>query len=147
MLAPDMEPAMKRIIDGVTYNTETATKIARKRERNPLFEPGEFIEEEMYMTRGGAFFMTVRYPGDDQVEIYARRRSEVEHWLTYGSVDVFADILSDLPEAKAEPSAGATIYVRVPKILKNRLEATAEANDQSLNAWITRCLERCVASS
>jgi predicted HicB family RNase H-like nuclease len=140
---------MKRIIDGVTYNTETATKIARKREKYPLYRPGEFeyIEEEMYMTRGGAFFMAVKYPGDDQVQIYARGRREVEYWLTYGTVDVFADILSDPPEAKAEPSAGATIYVRVPKILKTRLEVAAEANYQSLNAWITRCLERCVGPS
>ena len=133
---------MKRIIDGVTYNTETATRIALKEEKSPF---GGTIQEEMYVTRGGAFFMAVRYPEDDHIRIYPRRRFEVEHWLTDGSVDVFTDILPVPPEATSETSAGATIYIRVPKILKHRLEAAAEANGQSLNVWVTRCLERCAA--
>jgi hypothetical protein len=130
---------MKRIIDGVTYNTETATRIALKEEK----DFGGTRQEEIYVTRGGAFFLVVKYADDDQIRIYPRRRSEVEHWLTDGHIDVFTDILPDPPEATAETTAGATIYVRVPRVLKHRLEAVAEANGQSLNAWVTRCLERC----
>src|SRR5439155_1543163 len=67
---------MKRIIDGVTYNTETATRIALKEEKTY----GGTSHEEMYVTRGCAFFMVVKYPDDpkdDRVRIYPRRRGEV----------------------------------------------------------------------
>jgi hypothetical protein len=50
-----MEQAMmKRIVEGMTYNTDTATLLAwteRKKER-----------EELYQTRGGAFFQVRRPP-------------------------------------------------------------------------------------
>ena len=45
---------MKRIVDGKTYNTDTATKIAGAR-----IESGDedFTNLTLYVTRGGAFFI------------------------------------------------------------------------------------------
>ena len=46
---------MKRIIDGVTYNTETATKLAQAEWTNALDE--DEIVGILYQTRGGAYFV------------------------------------------------------------------------------------------
>jgi hypothetical protein len=49
----------------------------------------------------------------------------------------------DVLEAPAEEDAKEeTIYLRVSKPLKDRI--TAKAGDQSVNAWATQCLEKCV---
>jgi len=43
-----------------------------------------------------------------------------------------------------EAGSGEVKYtLRMPEILRDRLAAVAKANDQSLNAWIVRCLESC----
>jgi predicted HicB family RNase H-like nuclease len=50
----------------------------------------------------------------------------------------------DPPEAEADsPDDGVTIYLRVPRALKNRLEGYARRDKMSLNAWMMRCSERC----
>jgi predicted HicB family RNase H-like nuclease len=42
-----------------------------------------------------------------------------------------------------ETAPAATIYGRVPRSLKDRLEAKAKGEGVSLNTWVMRCVERC----
>ena len=47
------------------------------------------------------------------------------------------------------PEAGETesrFTLRMPDVLKSRIDALAKSRDQSTNAWITRCLERCATA-
>ena len=48
-----------------------------------------------------------------------------------------------IPEA-GDTSETDTIYVRVPRVLKLAVEAQAKAEDVSINAYVMRCLERCI---
>jgi len=61
---------MKRIIDGVTYNTETAHRIA-----SGDAGPDSFAGWEMYQTLGGAFFMVVTDHDGESQRIEARRKA------------------------------------------------------------------------
>src|SRR5262249_10476663 len=45
-------------------------------------------------------------------------------------------------EAEAEPSA--TIYLRVPTVLKQRVDQAAAGAKLSVNAWAMKCMERCI---
>ena len=58
----------------------------------------------------------------------------------------------DLIEAHfgEQPEAGeaeSRLTVRIPDKLKDRVEALATANKQSVNAWIMRCLESCAGQA
>ena len=53
-------------------------------------------------------------------------------------------LFGQMPEA----GSGEVKYtLRMPESLRDRLASVAKANDQSLNAWIVRCLESCVAET
>jgi hypothetical protein len=65
-------------------------------------------------------------------------REEAHEWMLQGDIEVFDDAVFKLPpEAAAtdDPTEAqaATIYVRVPPLLKETTE------------WLLRCLERCAA--
>lgn len=131
---------MKRIIDGKTYNTETATCIAMMPE-DP-YHPER--HDALYQTRFGAFFR--HYGGDDGVGDYFEtlrplQPPEAQAWLENG------DFVNEIEKLfGAQPEAGESesrVTVRIPDSLKLRIEALAAANKQSLNAWIMRCLETC----
>jgi predicted HicB family RNase H-like nuclease len=149
---------MKRIINGASYNTETSTEIA-KYEYD--IEPGEGAGfEVLYQTRGGAFFTHAcerRVSHDEAApngqlvrEINSfnpMTRDEAQDWVMTGNVEVFSDVFGELPEAAAEAGPEATLYVRVPTSLKDRIEAVALAAGQSVNAWAIRCLESGAATA
>ncbi len=128
---------MKRIIEGKTYNTETSTIIATWHGNQSI----------LFVTRGGAFFITKNEDG----ETYFRAvdRDEAEQWARgeMGQVELHnADIFSEPPEAAAEDPAKpeSTIYVRVPQSLKQSADAAAAQSGQSVNAWVMRCIEGCL---
>lgn len=137
---------IKRIIDGKTYNTETATLIATI----DLAEPGEPYEqgEELYQTRFGAFFLAAYleyYPDPEQsyerIEPYTpeQARAWLEKRQSYRT-DLIEQLFGEMPEA----GLGEVKYtLRMPESLRDRLAALAKANNQSLNAWMIRCLESC----
>lgn len=134
---------MKRIIDGKTYNTDTATKIADKWDER---HPEEF--DILYQTRHGAFFQyyggETPY-GDSYEGVKPLSPSEAQAWLEGGNfVDHIERLFGEQPEAG---EAESRITVRLPDSLKARIEALAHANNQSLNAWIMRCLETCANAS
>ena len=151
---------MKRIINGVSFNTETSTEIA-KYEFDDV-DGGEQRTgfETLCQTRGGAFF-THSYqrmvtqdetaPGGQIVKetsgISPMTRDEAQDWIMTGNVEVFSDIFGEIPEASDEVNTESTIYVRVPTSLKDRIEAVAKGAGQSVNAWALRCLESGASSS
>lgn len=127
----------KRIIGGKTYNTETATKVAEV--PNPY---GATFFDELYQTRHGAYF---RYVGDEDEECFLTPLTppEAQGWMEEkGMIDLIERHFGEQPEAGAWESR---ITLRIPDFLKDRIEALATEKGQSLNAWIMRCLETCVA--
>ena len=144
---------MKRIVNGVTYDTETATKLAQAEWEEG---GGDIITGTLYQTRGGAFFAYKEISS----KVWSHRArghiTKVRHeceplspedahkWLLEGDVEIFANPFDDPPEATAEAEPGATIYIRVPASLKRRVEQAAEKENVSGNAWAMRCIESCL---
>ena len=145
---------MKSIIEGVTYNTETATRLGRRR-RVGSKESEKFVET-LYQTHGGAFFVvekctTMEWNKDEQeAEPWIRRSfipmsaQDAQRWMLKGEVRVFQNPFEDPPEAAAEDEPGATIYIRVPPTLKRTADVAAREQKLSGNVWAMRCLERCL---
>jgi predicted HicB family RNase H-like nuclease len=156
VLAP-IEDWMKRIINGVTYNTDTSTQIAQKDgERNG----GNRYFEILYQTRGGAFFLVDRenvlsfdeYTSrtkcvDRKITFSPMSRSDAKEWCLEGESEIFVDAFGEVPEATSEIETEAGVYIRLPSLLKTRIEAAAEHDGLSLNAWAIRCFENCARSS
>jgi predicted HicB family RNase H-like nuclease len=147
---------MKRIIDGVTYNTATSTPVGRCE--------GEAEEDHtriltLYQTRGGAFFVHeheewgVRDKYGDWEErskdsFIPMSREKAHKWFLEGETEVLSEgVFGSPPEAKdEEATTSATIYARVPEALKQSIEAKAKKAGQSINTWVMRCLERCASA-
>jgi len=139
-----MKAKCKRIIGGKTYNTETATQLAGWSDRQDWSESGKFL----YQTRFGAFFEFV-YLDDASEESYEVIRpltpDEARQWLEHNASwnpELIEQLFGEMPEAG---SGEAKFTLRLPESLRDRLAARARENNQSLNAWIVRCLERCAA--
>jgi predicted HicB family RNase H-like nuclease len=151
---------MKRIVNGVTYNTDTSTLIARWEGQDHSDYQKEDNEHLLYLTQGGAFFVheiTEKQEWDEREREWVGRTShsfvplspEAAHkWIMEGDVEVINDkVFEAPPEATAEPEPGATIYVRVPAALKRQVEEAAKHEKVSGNVWAMRCVERCLAAS
>lgn len=146
---------MKRIINGVTYNTDTATALAE----SEWEEDDDTHNETLHQTRGGAFFAhrkTEKAVWDERNERTVRKerhefipmsRDGAHKWMMEGEVTVWSNPFDDPPEAAAEAEPGATIYMRVPTSLKRRVDEAAREAKMSGNAWSMRCVERCVAGA
>lgn len=138
----------KRIIDGKTYNTETATQIAGVDEddHSVPYEGGEYL----YQTRFGAFFLfsyREAFAEDDYAKIAPLTPEQAREWLEKNqswNVELIESLFGQMPEAG---SGEVKFTLRLPESLRDRLAALAKANDQSLNAWIVRCLESCAAAN
>jgi hypothetical protein len=134
----------KRIIEGKTYNTETATQIVGwSRDEGP-YESGEYL----YQTRFGAFFAYSYFEGtgeEDYEKIEPLTPEDARVWLEKNASydpDLIEKLFGQMPEA----GSGEIKYtLRLPESLRDRLAALAKANQQSLNAWMIRCLENCAA--
>ena len=141
----------KRIVDGKTYNTETATRLAGW---SNFTDPGLWHLQELghilFQTRHGAFFLYKfdenQEPWDDAYQsITPLDPEQAQRWAEqYCTVDVIESIFGEMPEAG---DTEAKITLRMPEILRRRLAAMAESQGQSMNAAIVRCLEHCVASA
>lgn len=129
----------KRIIDGKTYNTETATEIIGWDEDEP-FGAGAYL----YQTRFGAFFLYQFSEANDWIEIITPLTPEdARAWLEKnvpGRPELIESLFGEMPEAGM---GEIKFTLRLPESLRNKLAARAEENKQSLNAWMVRCLERC----
>lgn len=136
----------KRIIDGKTYNTETATQIAGWGGGDGPFERGRYL----YQTRFGAFFLYSYLEGtgeDDYEKIEPFTPEQARAWLEKNqsfNPDLIEQLFGQMPEAG---SGEIKFTLRLPESLRDRLAERAKANGQSLNAWIVRCLESCAAAA
>jgi hypothetical protein len=136
----------KRIIDGKTYNTETATLHAGIENYQGTFSYGAIL----YQTRFGAFFL-YRYNGNQDEDAYEiiepYTPEQAREWLEKNASyqpELIERLFGEMPEG----GSGEVRYtLRMPESLRDRLAAHSKANNQSLNAWIIRCLERCASSS
>jgi len=129
---------VKRIIDGKTYNTATATVIATWNNNC----------SSLYVTRGGAFFILNFDPKTDDEDIRPVTKEEAEEWASGKIMPVElsnTEIFAEPPEAAEDEDPEGTIYLRVPLPLKRQIEDVASAADQSVNAWAMRCLEQCLS--
>ncbi|WP_438274394.1 hypothetical protein [Nitrobacter sp.] len=142
---------MKRIVNGVTYNTDTSTRLGMSR-----WDDDGNITETLYQTRGGAFFLhreTVSEVWNEEdrskhlatVHTFKPQSPEDAHkWIMTGEVEIFRNPFDDPPEAAAEAEPGATIYIRVPASLKRAVDEAAKDDGISGNVWSMRCVERCL---
>jgi hypothetical protein len=139
-----VEFRMKRVIEGVTYNTDTATVVARWEYKD---QDDYNTDATLYRTRGGAFFIVHEWTVDEREKVYfeASTREQVQRLVerTDNLAILDEDILADPPEAAEEASPSATLYVRLPTALKDRLDVLAKNDGLSVNAWAMRCVERC----
>lgn len=138
----------KRIIDGKTYNTETATQIVGRDDDDDEcpFISGAYL----YQTRFGAFFLYSYVDGtgeNDYQQIAPLTPEQTREWLEKNysyRTDLIEMLFGEMPEA----GSGEIKYtLRMPESLRDRLAARAKENNQSLNAWIVRCLESCAAAT
>ncbi len=143
---------MKRIVNGVTYNTDTSTVLATS---SYEADEGE-IEATLYQTRGGAFFEVKEWTRLAWNERTREQETKVtttveplspekaHEWIMTGEVEIIKNPFDDPPEATAEAEPGATIYIRVPASLKRSVDEAARAAKVSGNVWAMRCVEQCL---
>ena len=150
---------MKRVINGLTYNTDTSTAVARYEYED---DKDHDTKATVYQNRGGAFFIVhewqepdPRHSGYGHPEMIDRiyfeetSREAIENLMTMGlqQVEVLDEkALALPPEAEDEEEPATTAYLRLPPALKSRIEAAAKADKLSLNAWAIRCFEKCAGS-
>src|SRR3712207_539376 len=103
---------MKRIIDGVTYNTATAVKIAHARKEN-----GRYDHVTMYQTRKGAFFFCL-HSSEGEAGHVQIDYEDSEKFLEYAD-EVHINHFSS---SSAETQREAAIFVRAPESLKRSVE-------------------------
>ena len=132
----------KRIIDGKTYNTETATRISGYTQDSGRHD----YSESLYQNRFGAYFLLEFTDGldeDDYEKIVPCTPDEARLWLEKTAAydpALIERLFGEMPEAG---SGEIKFTLRLPESLRDRLAARAKANDQSLNGWMVRCLESC----
>jgi hypothetical protein len=140
---------MKRLIDGVTYNTETAALIAKSDYEGDWNNESCHIDGALYQTRGGAFFIVeyISYWDSDlEDEVHKTRfkkcsDKDAREWINTGVVEV---ILNPFEDKIDEDETVGTVYVRLPAALKRKIESAAEAGGLSANSWAMRCFEKCL---
>jgi hypothetical protein len=126
--------------------------------RRISYAKGAGTEANVYVTRGGDLFIVQRPwnqpEGVDWAagELTPMQPDEFSRWLKerhdadpvetryWGGQDPLA-YAAEIYEAMS----ANTLYVRVPADLKERAEARAKAEGLSLDAWVMRCVERCLA--
>jgi hypothetical protein len=144
---------MKRVIGGVSYNTNTSTLVAKASwEEN---DGHVRYTNQLYQTRGGAFFLHTHkrnreWSKEDNAFTIAEIDSfepmtydEAQNWVLNGNdvEQINEKIFGEVPEATAETPTEATLFIRLPVSLKERIEDNAKSRGLSVNATVMRCLE------
>ena len=136
----------KRIIDGKTYNTETATQLTGW-DDDAQGAPWE-ARTYLFQTRFGAFFVFSFYEGfgeDDWEKIEPLTPEQAREWLEKFrpyEVDLIERLFGEMPEAG---SGEVKFSLRMPESLRDLIAPLAKANSQSLNAWIVGCMVFCAS--
>jgi len=160
---------IKQVIDGKTYNTETARCLATVdllgyrtdgQGRFTTNTPKKVGTTSLYETRGGAYFL-VRdydpgagfYPEFDLVGqfrihdhgVIPLKRKEALGWAESKGLDFdkVEEMFGKIAEARDQEGA---ILLRLPQTLKLTIEKSAAVAGVSTNTWLMRCAERAIAS-
>ena len=155
---------IKQVIDGKTYNTETARCLATvelmgyrmdERGRFTTNTPKKVGTTSLYENRGGAYFLVRDYDPDvspepevvGQFRIHDRgviplKRKEALGWAESKALDL-DEMFGRVAEAGDQTGA---ILLRVPQTLKLAIEKSAAVAGVSTNTWLMRCAERAIAS-
>jgi hypothetical protein len=144
---------MKRIIDGVTYNTKTAALVAEGIYENEA--RGETTEIKLYQSIGRVFFTVEVMTRAWRDQKGASQERMFRDWRVVGdAANARAlcereglTIIRDIGDMPPEATAGeqpATVYVRMAPALKAAIEGMAHADNVSVNVFALRCFEKCV---
>ena len=139
---------MKRVVNGISYNTDTALRLGFYRE----------VEMQgpttLYQTNGGAFFLqfemeTSVWNESSRANVTVKEPifrpigpGHAKDWLSQTGVEVFHNPFKDKLSDTSEREPGGTLAVRVPATLKRAVEQAAKNAGISGNAWTMRCIER-----
>lgn len=130
---------MKRIISGMTYNTETATRVAEGRPDDGFSQAGW----EMYQTRHGAFFKVITDHDGESMRVEPCSDDDAQAFLEKHANHTLEAAFGPFPEAGA---AERRLTIRIPANLASRMEAAAQARSLSLNSYAMRCFEQCASA-
>jgi predicted HicB family RNase H-like nuclease len=128
---------MKRIIDGKTYDTDTATEVFR-----PGGNPLNGAWWGMYQTRHGAFFEVNCNPRGYHT-FSPLSDEEAQKLLEKRANHLVEKFFGPMPEYG---SAEKRLTLRIPIGLARRVEAAANGVELDVNKYIQRCLEKAVSS-
>jgi predicted HicB family RNase H-like nuclease len=129
---------MKRIINGKTYNTNTATHVTGG--DNSQWSDAWW---GLYQTRHGAFFKVVVDHDGVSEKITPLTDAEAQAVVEKHANHLVEQYFGPMPEYGA---AERRLTIRVPGNLADRMEAVATARGLSLNSYVTRCFEQSVAA-
>jgi hypothetical protein len=138
---------MKRIIKGKTYNTETATQVCGwngwDKDPHCSFEHGA----SLYQTRYGAYFLHAYHLfADEKGFLTPFTPQEAQEWMESITCVDFTKYIEEhfgeMPEAGISESR---LTLRMTDSLKSKIEVFAKKNQQSVNAWIVKSLEKAIA--
>ena len=126
---------VKRIIEGRSYNTDTAALIYEVEDENGM------QGANLYQTKHGAFFLWWYDTDYGTGGIKPLSDEAAQKWLEDNEADpsIIEAHFGEMPEAGA---AERRITLRLPGNLYSRVQVSAEAERLSLNTYIMRVLER-----
>ena len=144
---------MKKIIEGATYNTDTATEVAEGSWEDQ--NRGILVERTLYQNRAGVYFSVAKVTQSYRDRHDEWQQRESYEWDVAGDAAKARDlceregmtILQDIGDMPPEAEGGepaTTLYLRVPPTLKARVEERAKEDGVSVNAFGIRCLESCL---
>ena len=152
---------LKQVIEGVSYNTETATILGRRKK--------DGVTETLYQTPTHDFFMVEEqmqrvwnprsgtYQDRPRTALTPKSPDELKTWFSHHGTDRakigdnrYEAVLTALKRLesrgpirrKARIVGSTVIYVRMPMSLKARIEAAAAKANTSVNVWALRAFER-----
>ena len=132
---------IKRIINGKTYNTETAV-VAAEHPNDPHF--GSLAGAVLYQTRHGAFFLLVLGHDGEEQSFRPLTDGEAQALLEkWQATEALEQYFGPFPEGGA---AETRLTIRIPGNLAARVVAAAKVNQMSVNTYAMRSLERSVAA-
>jgi len=141
---------IKRVIDGKSYNSTTATLIHDEDLSTKDDDPAFPHCLQLYRTRFGQFFMVERNEeflnhatdeGDRRDSIYPMSQDEALKWMEKycnGKIEQFMEV----PEA-GDPST--TLTLRMDKSIKLLLSTMAIQAGESMNACCVRILTKAIS--
>jgi hypothetical protein len=127
-----MRRDMKRIIEGVTYDTDTATEVC-----GGSNQPCSDAWWAMYQTRHGAFFKVTCDHDGETLTFAPLSDAQAQELLERHANHLVEQYFGPFPEYG---SAEKRLTLRMPISLARRVEATAAARGQTANQYMMRSL-------